>query len=139
MLTPFVPTYAGGVQPILDWLTTITDLPPWARLFTSDADAMYNNIDTIHAIQVISEWLDNLSLHPKFPPNYPLAAIKSAMETIMKNNHFEFGDLNFLQLLGTAMGTSAACVWATIYHGTHEAKTLTPTYKHQLKDGKMIR
>ena len=45
---------------------------------------MYNNIDTIHAIKVISEWLDGLSLHPKFPLNYPLAAINSAMITIME-------------------------------------------------------
>ena len=100
---------------------------------------MYNNIDTNHTIEVIGDWLDDLSLHPKFLPNYPLAAIKSAMATVIKNNHFEFGDLNFLQLFGTVMGTSAACIWATIYYGTHKAKTLIPTYKQQLKDGKMIR
>ena len=99
---------------------------------------MYNNIDTAHAIAVISAWLDQLSTHPNFPANYPLSAVKSAMATIMKNNHFEFGDLNSLQLIGTAMGTSSACMWATIYYGTHETNTLIPTFKHQLKDGKMI-
>ena len=99
---------------------------------------MYNNIDTTHAIEVISLWLDELSAKPSFPADYPLPAVKSAMAIIMCNNHFEFGDLNFLQLLGTAMGTSSACMWATIYYATHEAKTLIPTFKHQLHDGKMI-
>jgi hypothetical protein len=139
MLTPFVPTYVNGVKPILDWYSTTKDLPPWAFLFTSDADAMYNNIDTSHAIEVIGKWMEKISSTPGFPTNYPLRAIKSAMATIMRNNHFEFGDLNILQLLGTAMGTSSACMWATIYYGVHESETLIPKFKPQLKDGKMIR
>ena len=50
----------------------------------------------------------------------------------MKNNIFEWGDLYFLQLLGTAMGTSAACMWATIYFAVHETETLLPTYGRHL-------
>ena len=38
----------------------------------------------------------------------------------------------FLQLLGTAMGTSAACMWATIYFATHEINTLIPRYTNNL-------
>ena len=140
-LTPFVPTYHSGVQSILDWLKSIHNLPPWAFLFTSDADAMYNNIDTTHAIEVIGSWLDELSTKPGFPANYPLTAIKTAMAVIMKNNHFEFGDLNFLQLLRTAMGTSAACMWATIYYGTHETKnsSLPSNANSGMENGQMDR
>ena len=36
-LTPFIPTYWGGEDPILDWLRTIDNLPPWAFVYTSDA------------------------------------------------------------------------------------------------------
>ena len=61
------------------------------------------------------------------------------MATIMRNNHFEFGDLNILQLLGTVTGASSACIWATIYYDVHKSETLIPTFKPQLKDGKMIR
>ncbi|KAL7526576.1 hypothetical protein ACHAWF_001826 [Thalassiosira exigua] len=64
---------------------------------------MHNNIDTDHAIEVPSKWLDELSQLPNFPPDFPLKAVKSAMIHIMRNNIFEFGDLYFLQLLGTAM------------------------------------
>ena len=54
------------------------------------------------------------------------------MELVMRNNIFVFGDLYFLQLLGTAMGTSAACMWATIYFAVHEASTLIPKYGQKL-------
>jgi hypothetical protein len=37
------------------------------------------------------------------------------MKRVMENNYFEWGDLYFYQLTGTAMGTSAAVLWATIY------------------------
>ena len=78
---------------------------------------MYNNIDTEHAIRVIGWWLDELDATLELPIGHPLDAIKSAMATIMRNNIFEWGDLCFLQLLGTAMGTSVAVMWATLYFG----------------------
>jgi len=37
------------------------------------------------------------------------------MKRVMENNYFEWGDHYFYQLTGTAMGTSAAVLWATIY------------------------
>ena len=93
---------------------------------------MYTNIDTDHAIKVISEWLDSLNLNNQLPANFPLEAVKEAMVLVIKNNIFEWGDLHFLQLLGTAMGTSAACMWATIYFTVHEMGTLIPKYGSQL-------
>ncbi|KAL7525967.1 hypothetical protein ACHAWF_003914 [Thalassiosira exigua] len=60
-LKPFVPIYVRDTKHILDELQAIDDLPPNAFLFTADADAMYNNIDTDHAIEVLSKWLDPAS------------------------------------------------------------------------------
>ena len=57
----------------------------------------------------------------------------------MQNNHFEFGDLNFLQLLGTAMGTSTAVMWATIYYSIHETKRLLPEYGQYLYANRLRR
>jgi len=125
----FVPTYTRDSQQLLDELSTL-DLPPNATLITADANSMYNNIDTTHAIQVITWWLDELE--PDLPPSFPLEAVKFAMEVIMRNNIFEWGDLHFLQLLGTAMGTSAAVMWATLYYGYHEVHTLIPRYRNNL-------
>ena len=63
---------------------------------------------------------------------FPLAAVKEAMALIMLNNVFEWGDLYFLQLLGTAMGTSVACMWATIYFGIYKNYTLLPRFSSYL-------
>ena len=50
----------------------------------------------------------------------------------MTSNVFEFGSLHFLQLVGTAMGTSAACMWATLYYACHEKRRIYPNYNTQL-------
>ena len=83
-------------------------LPLHARLFTTDAYSMYNNINTDHTIRVIAWWIEDLDRRGLLPLGFLVDAVLSAMRIIMKNNLFEFGDLFFLQLLGTAMGTSAA-------------------------------
>jgi hypothetical protein len=54
------------------------------------------------------------------------------MVVIMKNNIFEFGTCYFLQLVGTAMGTSAAVMWATLYFAYHEVHTLIPNHGQHL-------
>ena len=54
------------------------------------------------------------------------------MQIIVKNNLFEFGNLFFLQLLDTVMGTSAAVMWVTIYFAYHEVHTILPKYGHLL-------
>ena len=87
---------------------------------------MYTNIDTNHAILVISEWLDEIE--HQLPLCFPTNPLKTALEFVMKNNVFEFGDTRFLQTTGTAMGTSSACMYATIYYTIHETKTLLPYF-----------
>ena len=85
-------------------------LPLHARFFTTDAHSMYNNIDTEHAIQVITWWIKDLEDRNLLPPGFLVDAILAAMQIITKNNLFEFGNLFFLQQLDTAMGTSAAAM-----------------------------
>jgi hypothetical protein len=53
MLLPHAKSYLKDGQQLVDDLKT-TRIPPHACLVTSDANSMYNNIDTAHAIQVIS-------------------------------------------------------------------------------------
>jgi len=96
----------------------------------ADANFMHTNIDTYHTIEVISMWLDTLII--VLSEGFPLEATKAAMEIVMRNNLFEWGDKHFLQLLGTAMGTSASCVWIVIYFACHETMTLIPKYSRYL-------
>ena len=130
-LTDKIPSYLKNGEDCLQDLEPLL-LPPNALLFVTDANSMYNNIDTAHAIQVITWWLTDLHQKGDLPADFPLDAVLSAMRIIMMNNVFEFGDLFFLQLLGTAMGTSAACMWATLYFAYHEVHKIIPTHGHNL-------
>ena len=127
---PFVKSYVRDSSELLLLLKDLGPLPAGAKVFTADANSMYTNIDTCHAINVIGAWLD--SLEGDLPGDFPLAAVKEAMVLVMTSNLFEWGDLYFLQLLGTAMGTSAACMWATIYFAVHENGTLLENFQLNL-------
>ena len=129
-LKPQIKTYIRDSSDLLLRLKELGQLPPGAKLFTADAKSMYTNIDTDHAIEVISLWLD--SLEGQLPAGFPLEAVKDAMTIVMRYNLFQYGDMYFLQLLGTAMGTSSACMWATIYYAVHEMGILIPKYTNNL-------
>jgi len=115
---------------VLDQLQKLGLLPSGAKIFTADAYSMYTNICTDHAIKMISMWLDTLK--SDLLEGFPLKAVKEAMEIVMRNNLFEWGDMHFLQLLGTVMGASAACMWVTIYFACHGSMTLIPKYSRYL-------
>ena len=74
----------------------------------------------------------------KLPHDFLLEATKEAMALVIWNNTFEWGDLRYLQLLGTAMGTllfdaSVACKYVG-YHlfRVHESTTLMPKFGNHL-------
>ena len=98
---------------------------------------MFNNIDTEHTITAITWWLNDLKTQNKLDPDFPLEAVLEARTIIMKNIIFEFGHYYFLQLLGTAMSTSIAVMWATIYFAYHEVHTLIPNHGYT-RDSLMI-
>ena len=75
-LTPLLLTYIRDTSHIVQELHTIHNLPPNAYVFTADTVLMYNTINTNHAIEVITTWLDELAIHPKFPAVFPMKTIK---------------------------------------------------------------
>ena len=92
------------------------------RLIISDANAMYTNINTDHAIETLKKWFKQ---HEKdLPSDFNTDLILLGIEYLMKNNVFSFGDQYFLQKNGTAMGTNVACMYATIYYSYHEENNL---------------
>ena len=122
-----LPSFIGSSYDLKESLNELGDIPDGALLFTADAVSMYTNIDTYRALGSIRSFL---SSQPHFR-SMPLNAINDALEIIMKNNVFQFGDCYFLQLDDTAMGTPPACCYATINYAVRE-QFLLDKYKANL-------
>jgi hypothetical protein len=70
-----MPTFVKDSQQVLEAIKSL-NLPPQAKLFTCNANAMYNNINTKHAIQVITWWLRDLeTTKNRLPMGFPLDAV----------------------------------------------------------------
>ena len=105
-------------------------LPEKAKLGTIDANSMYTNIDSKHAIKVIANWFETFS--SELPLNFPSNLIIKVLNVVMHNNIFQFGDTWWKQKIGTAMGTSCACIYSTIYYAYHERTLLLEKYKNNI-------
>jgi hypothetical protein len=113
------PSYIKNSLDLKLELEALPPLPAHTRLFTSDATAMYTNIDTPHALNAIRRHIT--ATEPKF---LTLSPVMEALRIIMTNNIMQFGDTFWQQLSVTAMGTPPACVYATLYYACHEAYIL---------------
>ena len=132
-----IPSYFKNSTELVEHLKTIGKLPEEAKLFTADAKSMYTNIPTDKAMEKI-EWY--LNKNNRKWPQIPIDALVKALDIIMRNNVFQFGDTFWKQNEGTAMGTPPAPPYATTYYGIHEEdflQTWKPnliTYKRFLDD-----
>ena len=90
---------------------------------------MCPNINIKHGIQTIKEWLEDPTIDTT---DIPKDFILKALNLCMKENHFSFGNLLFLQIDGTAMGTPCAVVYANSYTGRPERTKMTNEFKNNL-------
>jgi hypothetical protein len=129
-LMKYLPSVIRDGQTLCDELIH-TKFPSNAKLFTADAVSMYTNIDLDHAMEVMSLWLHSLPAEERMWDfrDEIIDAILDGFNLVMRNNIFEFGDIYSQQLIGTAMGTSCAIVFANLYEGWHERVTILPRYK----------
>jgi hypothetical protein len=127
-----LPTYIKDAEHLMRSLheTFPYGLPPGAKLFSVNAVGMYSNIDTDHGVEVITRWLTQHNT--ELPTSMPIDFILAAIEEIMRNNIFQFGDTYWRQKRGCAMGTSSAVNYACLYVGLLEVRRLLPRYKNNL-------
>ena len=74
------------------------------------------------ALNLIGKYLTQYQ--GKHNNEYPQDAVRAGLRLIMTMNIFTFRDITLKQLNGTAMGTSPAPPYATIYYEIHEEKFL---------------
>ena len=115
-LLPHLPYVAPSSVSIVTDLREQT-FPSSTLLLTMDATAMYTNIHLGHALPVLTHFLYETEKGRKIVQESEIcpAALLTAIEIVMNNNIFSFGDTTWLQTAGTAMGTPPAPTWATIY------------------------
>ena len=92
-------------------------LPPNAVLFTADARAMYTNIPTGACLQSIRDFLEE-NFAQFTHVNHD--ALLAALEIVMSNNIFRFGDTWWRQNNGAAMGAPPCPPWAQMYFAPAE-------------------
>lgn len=51
---------------------------------------MYSDIDTVHGLEVITQWLRIYKAEP--PENIPSNMINAALQLVISDNIFQFGD-----------------------------------------------
>jgi hypothetical protein len=105
-------------------------IPDEAKVFTANAKSIYTNIDTTAGITSIREFL--YANNEDIPPDFPSYLFLEFLEIVMRNNIFSFGDMYWLQLTGTSMGTPAACAFATITYGHEENVSILPKFQDNL-------
>jgi hypothetical protein len=140
------PAYLKDSWQLLGDLSKLDKLPPNARLFSVDAVSMYVNIDTNHAVTTLRAWFDLQKTKGKLPKDNPIDLVVQGTRLVMTNNVFDFDDESFQQVNGTAMGTSMACMYATIYYSYQEETAILPKkdklgllfYKRFIDDGFII-
>ena len=93
---------------------------------------MYTNIDTHHAFNVIEHSLRTQQPDVCKQESICIDALIASLQIIMTHNDFKFGDTFWVQLTETAMGTTPAPVYATLYFAIYEihAVLLFPQLKY---------
>ncbi|KAL7484495.1 hypothetical protein ACHAW6_010132 [Cyclotella cf. meneghiniana] len=94
---------------------------------------MYSNIDLDHVLPIMRHWFESYVPLPGKAPLTNMNALMSALNIVMRWNICKFGDVYIKQLIGTAMGTSCAVVFANLYLGAHEKHKILPVFKDHLK------
>ncbi|KAG2503066.1 hypothetical protein JM18_009194 [Phytophthora kernoviae] len=99
------------------------DLQPNDTLITFDVVSLYTNIPITQALLIFAKILAR---------DRWKVAILQGLELILRSNYFEFGDLRWLQLTGTAMGTPVAPTFASLYLGFIEDTKIKPLFQKEL-------
>ena len=116
-------SYIRNSFELKDVLTQLVRLPSGASLYTYDAIGMYPNIEQEECITTLATFLRFASTQEKFTHYRPEPLIQ-AIEIVMRNNRFWFGDVLIKQIRGIAMGMSPAPPISNIFVAIHEEKEI---------------
>ena len=104
-------------------LDTNTIIPPNSILVTLDERSLYTNIPQDEGTRICLMALFNF-YENRLPFPLPLGHLRQMFDFILKYNYFGFDEKFYLQIHGTAMGTTFAPNYSNIFMGDFEYKAL---------------
>jgi hypothetical protein len=128
-LLPLIKSYTRNSFDVIKDLKQL-DIPKNALLFSADAKSMYTNIDSTTGLLTFQNFFESNANN--ISPTFPVTLFLKILEIVMNNNVFNFSDTFWLQLSGTAMGTPAACAYATITYGHFENTVILTEFRPQI-------
>ncbi|XP_059588797.1 uncharacterized protein LOC109283246 isoform X1 [Alligator mississippiensis] len=114
ILKPLVTHKASFVQDTIDFLRklkNIDHLPSNTLLATMDVTSLYTNIPHQDGIQACLTYLQEQDYNSEYRPK----DITDLIHFILTHNYFTFNNQQFLQMMGTAMGTKMAPQYANLF------------------------
>lgn len=106
-----------------------TTIEPDEIMISFDVVSLYTNIQSQIAIPLIRDYL--ISFHKM--DKQLCCLLMEGLHIVMNFNYFQFGDLLLKQITGTAMGTSCAPTYATIYLAAVEDQFLIPKFEQHIR------
>ena len=125
-MKPFVKHIGSYVRDDIDFLNHLPKhIGKCEKFVTFDIVSLYNNIPHDLGIEALTFWLNR---HPADLDQWYTKEFRiESAKLILENNHFKFGNSNFKQVLGTAMGTKFApiniCIAGVRFPGNHYVPT----------------
>jgi len=128
-LLPLTKSYIRDTTDFINHLEALAPLQANSILCTIDVTSLYTNIPNHEGIQACGQMLNIHRPAGLTPSN---SSITTLLEYVLYMNNFDFNDLHYLQVGGTAMGTKVAPSFANIFMADFEDKwvynyTLQPT------------
>ena len=131
-LVDHIPSYILNSTSFLDEIDNLGPIPITAKLFTADAIGMYSNIHPAEALPKMEAYLQLFGHELKSFCKLQIEFVIKLTRLVMLNNVFKFGDTWWKQTVGTAMGTSCACVYATVVFAFEERTIIQTKYNKNL-------
>lgn len=139
-LDPIVKGFSDILRDRLPLISSLehTTCPPGFVLLTADVTSLYPSIDTNLGVKTVIDFLTHLRLNPLLYPDYsgpPISvstinALKKALPLVLNNNIICFDGALYLQIKGTAMGSSLAPSYAQLFLFARE-RELVLSAKHK--------
>ena len=120
-------SYIRDTTHFLKILQNHLHVPDNTFLVTMDVSSLYTNIPNDLGIEACREQLENYRAGSEHPTN---ESIIELLTMVLKKNNFDFNNLHFLQVGGTAMGTRLAPSYANIFMD-HFERNFVYTYHIQ--------